>query len=84
VKKEKNPLVNLTAMDTHKADAELSFLSSGEEVYHSLPVKADDLCFICNTNCKYPMVSSGAYFLPYLNAANQCPGEQPCRNCIKG
>jgi hypothetical protein len=53
---------NLTVMDTHKTDAELSFLSSGEEVHHLLPVRADDLCFISNTNHKYPRVRPGACF----------------------
>jgi hypothetical protein len=62
VKKKRIRSGNMTAMDTHKTDAELSFLSSGEEVHHPLPVRADDLCFISNTNHKYPMVRPGACF----------------------
>jgi hypothetical protein len=46
-------------MDTHKTDAELSFLSSGEEVHHPLPVRVDDLCFISNTNRKISDDTSG-------------------------
>jgi hypothetical protein len=76
---------NLTAMDTHKTDAELSFLSSGEEVHHPLPVRADDLCFISNTNRKYPRVHQGACFLLFLYAVKtNVPGERPCRKPQKG
>jgi hypothetical protein len=52
--------VTRIVMDTHKTNAGLSFLSSGEEVHHSLPVRADDLCFISNTIRTYPMRSPGA------------------------
>jgi hypothetical protein len=47
-------------MDTHKTDAELSFLSSGDEVRHSLPTRAEDLCFISTTIRNHPMKSPGA------------------------
>jgi hypothetical protein len=49
-----------TVMDTHKTNAELSFLSSGDEVRHSLPIRADDLCFISNAIRNQPKRSPGA------------------------